>query len=48
MLFRSDLADRAIMLDRAERGIIAEGAPRVLLESSRDPRVREFLTRGGK
>jgi phospholipid/cholesterol/gamma-HCH transport system ATP-binding protein len=43
-----DLADRAIMLDRAEKGIIAEGAPRVLLESSRDPRVREFLTRGGK
>jgi phospholipid/cholesterol/gamma-HCH transport system ATP-binding protein len=43
-----DLADRVIMLDRAERGIIAEGPPRALLEASRDPRVREFLTRGGK
>jgi len=43
-----DLADRAIMLDRAEKGIIAEGAPKALLETSRDPRVREFLTRGGK
>lgn len=41
-----DLADRAIMLDRAEQGIIAEGPPRQLLEWSRDPRVREFLSRG--
>ena len=41
-----DLADRAIMLDRAEQGIIAEGSPRELLERSRDPRVREFLSRG--
>jgi phospholipid/cholesterol/gamma-HCH transport system ATP-binding protein len=43
-----DLADRAIMLDRAEQGIIAEGPPRELLERSRDPRVREFLSRGEK
>jgi phospholipid/cholesterol/gamma-HCH transport system ATP-binding protein len=41
-----DLADRAIMLDRAEQGIIAEGPPRQLLAASRDPRVREFLSRG--
>ncbi|MBM3855573.1 MAG: ATP-binding cassette domain-containing protein [Verrucomicrobia bacterium] len=41
-----DLADRAIMLDRAEQGIIAEGNPRALLAHSRDPRVREFLSRG--
>jgi phospholipid/cholesterol/gamma-HCH transport system ATP-binding protein len=43
-----DLADRAIMLDRTEQGIIAEGRPRELLEHSRDPRVREFLSRGEK
>lgn len=43
-----DLADRAIMLDRAQQGIIAEGRPRDLLERSRDPRVREFLSRGEK
>ena len=42
------LADRAIMLDRAEKGIVAEGRPRELLEHSRDPRVREFLSRGEK
>jgi phospholipid/cholesterol/gamma-HCH transport system ATP-binding protein len=41
-----DLADRAIMLDRTHQGIIAEGRPRELLERSRDPRVREFLSRG--
>jgi phospholipid/cholesterol/gamma-HCH transport system ATP-binding protein len=41
-----DLADHAIMLDRAEQGIIAEGPPRQLLAASRDPRVREFLSRG--
>ncbi len=43
-----DLADRVIMLDRAQQGIIAEGRPRVLLEESGDPRVREFLSRGEK
>ncbi len=40
------LADRVIMLDRAEKGVVAEGSPRDLLEHSRDPRVREFLSRG--
>jgi len=41
-----EIADRVIMLDRAARGIIAEGRPRELATSSRDPRVVEFLRRG--
>ena len=40
------IADRAIMLDRQEKGIIAEGKPREMAEKSRDPRVTEFLSRG--
>lgn len=40
------IADRVIMLDGAAKGIIAEGDPRVLLETATDPRVREFLSRG--
>lgn len=40
------IADRVIMLDREEQGIIAEGSPRSLATESRDPRVREFLRRG--
>ena len=43
-----DLADRVIMLDRAEQGIIAEGTPRELAVNSRDPRVSEFLRRGDR
>ncbi len=39
------IADRVIMLDRAAKGIIAEGKPRELAERSRDPRVTEFLRR---
>ena len=42
-----DIADRVIMLDRAQQGIIAEGKPRELARDSRDPRVTEFLRRGG-
>ncbi|HEY1848144.1 MAG TPA: ATP-binding cassette domain-containing protein [Opitutaceae bacterium] len=38
------IADRVIMLDRAERGIIAEGTPAELLRSP-DRRVSDFLTR---
>ncbi len=38
-------ADRAIMLDRTTRGIIAEGDPRALRDGSDDPRVRDFLNR---
>ncbi|MEO6875139.1 MAG: ABC transporter ATP-binding protein [Opitutaceae bacterium] len=39
------IADRVIMLDRGEKGIIAEGPPRDLARNSRDPRVTEFLRR---
>lgn len=41
-----DIADRVIMLDRGEQGIIAEGRPRELAAGSHDPRVIEFLRRG--
>jgi phospholipid/cholesterol/gamma-HCH transport system ATP-binding protein len=37
--------DRVVLLDRRARGIIAEGDPRVLRDSSDDPRVRGFLRR---
>jgi phospholipid/cholesterol/gamma-HCH transport system ATP-binding protein len=40
------IADRVIMLDRAAKGIIAEGKPRELALNSQDPRVSEFLHRG--
>jgi phospholipid/cholesterol/gamma-HCH transport system ATP-binding protein len=36
------------MLDRDAQGIIAEGRPRDLADTSGDPRVREFLTPGGE
>jgi len=42
------IADRVIMLDRAEQGIIAEGPPRELAERSRDPRVIDFLHRSDR
>ena len=41
------IADRIIMLDKARRGIIAEGDPRELRDHSVDPAVRRFLTRDG-
>jgi len=41
-----DIADRVIMLDRGEQGIIATGRPAELARNSRDPRVTEFLRRG--
>jgi len=37
------LGNRLIMLDRAEAGIIAEGVPAELRDTSEDPRVRAFL-----
>jgi phospholipid/cholesterol/gamma-HCH transport system ATP-binding protein len=40
------IADRVLMLDTAEKTVIAVGAPRSLLKQG-DPRVREFLSRGG-
>lgn len=42
------IADRVILLDKAERGIIAAGAPKELARTSRDPRVTEFLYRGDR
>ena len=40
-----ELADRVIMLDRSEKGVIAEGRPRDLAVNSPDSRVSEFLRR---
>lgn len=40
------IADRVIMLDRGQKGIVAEGPPKELAASSQDPRVVEFLHRG--
>ena len=40
------IADRVIMLDKSQKGIITEGDPRVLAKESPNPRVREFLGRG--
>lgn len=42
------VAERVVMLDKEERGIIAEGTPEALRESSEDPRVVSFLTRKGE
>jgi len=39
------IADRVVMLGREAKGIIAEGNPRELLQTSRDPVVQEFLQR---
>ena len=39
------VADRVIMLDRRKQGIIAEGDPKVLRDTSDDPWVRQFFRR---
>ena len=39
------IADRVIMLDKRKKGIIAEGDPRVLRDSSDNPWVRQFFRR---
>jgi len=39
------IADRVIMLDKRTKGIIAEGDPKVLRDSSADPWVRRFFRR---
>lgn len=39
------IGDRLIMLDKTERGVIAEGPPATLRDTSEDARVREFLRR---
>jgi phospholipid/cholesterol/gamma-HCH transport system ATP-binding protein len=39
------IADRVIMLDNRTKGIIAEGDPRVLRDTSDNPHVRQFFRR---
>ena len=39
------IADRVIMLDKQEKGIIAMGDPRELRDHSPEPRVKQFFTR---
>jgi phospholipid/cholesterol/gamma-HCH transport system ATP-binding protein len=39
------IADRVIMLDKQEKGIIAIGSPRELREHSEDRRVQQFFSR---
>ena len=39
------IADRVIMLDKKEKGIIAMGSPQDLRDHSPDPRVRQFFSR---
>lgn len=41
------IADRVIMLDKEDRGILAEGAPAWLRDQCEDPRVRRFFNREG-
>ncbi len=40
-----NIADRIIMLDKAAKGIIAEGDPKRLKDQATDPRVRNFFNR---
>jgi phospholipid/cholesterol/gamma-HCH transport system ATP-binding protein len=42
------IADDSVFLDPESRTMIARGKPSELLAHSPDPRVREFLTRGGQ
>ena len=39
------IADKVIMLDKASKGIIAQGDPKVLRDTSPDPRVHQFFNR---
>jgi phospholipid/cholesterol/gamma-HCH transport system ATP-binding protein len=39
------IADRVIMLDKQEKGIIAMGSPQELRDRCGDPRVRQFFSR---
>ncbi|GAB7129440.1 ATP-binding cassette domain-containing protein [Silvimonas sp. JCM 19000] len=40
------IADRAIMLDKSVKGILAEGKPADMRDHSSDPRVKRFFNRG--
>jgi phospholipid/cholesterol/gamma-HCH transport system ATP-binding protein len=42
------IADRVMMMDRDEKGIIARGTPEELRLSAIDPRVRNFLFRSNE
>ena len=42
------IGDNSVFLDLEARTIIAQGDPKELLETSKDPKVRRFLTRGGQ
>jgi phospholipid/cholesterol/gamma-HCH transport system ATP-binding protein len=39
------IANRVIMLDKASKGIIAEGDPKILRDQSADPRAHQFFNR---
>ncbi len=39
------IADRVLMLDKSAKGVIAQGDPRLLRDTSDDPRVRSFFLR---
>jgi phospholipid/cholesterol/gamma-HCH transport system ATP-binding protein len=39
------IADKVIMLDKASKGIIAQGDPKVLRDTSPDTRVHQFFNR---
>lgn len=43
-----NIGDNSVLLDGASRRPIAYGNPRELRDHSEDPRVRRFLTRGGR
>ena len=40
------IGDNSVFLDPESKTMIAEGDPKVLVKESKDPRVRNFLTRG--
>ena len=42
------IADNGVYLDAETRTMIASGDPKHMAEESDDPKIREFLTRGGK
>jgi phospholipid/cholesterol/gamma-HCH transport system ATP-binding protein len=42
------IADNSVYLDAETKTMLATGDPKVLVRESPDPRVRAFLTRGGK
>ena len=42
------IGDNAVFLDKETKTIIARGNPKELLAESREPKVQNFLTRGGE